>query len=466
MIDHANRLTQVTQGPQTTQFAHNGDGARTSKTVSGDTTQYVLDLAATLPVVVSDTEAVYLYGLDIMAQQQAERQYYFSDGLGSLRHPSTGLRAGLLDSAGEVQANYAYDPFGVPVVAGDASNPYQFTGEAWDEEVELLYLRARYYQPETGRFITKDPWAGDVWRPGTLNRYVYVTNNPVNHTDASGMEGSDPLGLQDGEWREPRTYPLAPGELEGTWDYRDLTLWLHKEMRANVDSPEARAIRSLLVDTGPIVTSSNAKYKAAGIRLWNSLVADSCRWDFKHAIWERLGDPIMLRHLASPSGEGGYHWYEYSVPGNIFFGWMGMAVGLSDNFLHLGAGYAEMVDPAHQERQDCDITTKVPIPNLATGEPETNVCINRDWVSTGLDEPGDWWNVEFGIRLYKTYGPHLSYTDLLSFLGSNGGMLTPGATPRDEGSHNGGRPVAGTEGAACRWPYEAGCVNGSGCSGR
>jgi hypothetical protein len=61
---------------------------RASKTVSGDTTQYVLDLAATLPVVISDTEAVYLYGLDILAQQQAERQYYFHDGLGTARlHP-------------------------------------------------------------------------------------------------------------------------------------------------------------------------------------------------------------------------------------------------------------------------------------------------------------------------------------------------------------------------------------------
>jgi YD repeat-containing protein len=82
--DHANRLTQVTEGPLTTQFAYNGDGVRTSKTVSGHTTQYVLDLATTLPVVISDTEAVYLYGLDIIAQQQAERLYYFHDGFGSV----------------------------------------------------------------------------------------------------------------------------------------------------------------------------------------------------------------------------------------------------------------------------------------------------------------------------------------------------------------------------------------------
>jgi len=71
--DHANRLTQVTEGSLTTQFAYNGDGVRVTKNSSGDTTQYIQDLAATLPVVISDTEAVYLYGLDIIAQQQTER---------------------------------------------------------------------------------------------------------------------------------------------------------------------------------------------------------------------------------------------------------------------------------------------------------------------------------------------------------------------------------------------------------
>jgi YD repeat-containing protein len=63
--DHANRLSQVTQGSLTTQFGYNGDGARTSKTVAGDTAEYALDLMSTLPVVISDTEAVYLYALAV-----------------------------------------------------------------------------------------------------------------------------------------------------------------------------------------------------------------------------------------------------------------------------------------------------------------------------------------------------------------------------------------------------------------
>ena len=111
----ANRLTQVTEGSLKTQFAYNGDGVRTSKTVAGDTTEYVLDLAATLPVVISDTEAVYLYGLDIIAQQQSERLYYVHDGLGSVRQ--------LVDSAAQIETNYAYDPFGVPVGLAPSSCP-------------------------------------------------------------------------------------------------------------------------------------------------------------------------------------------------------------------------------------------------------------------------------------------------------------------------------------------------------
>ncbi len=176
----------------TTEFGYNGDGTRTSKTIGGDTTQYVLDLAATLPVVISDTDAVYLYGLDIIAQQevlrrssgQAPRLYYVHDGLGSARQ--------LLDTTGDIETNYAYDPFGVPVVGGDVSNPYRFTGEAWDAEVGLLYLRARYYQPEVGRFISKDPWPGDPSRPGTLNGYPYVLNSPVNYSDPTGLDFTGP----------------------------------------------------------------------------------------------------------------------------------------------------------------------------------------------------------------------------------------------------------------------------------
>jgi len=201
--DYADRLTQVVSGTFTTQYAYNGDGVRTSKTVGGATAEYVLDLAATLPVVISDTDAVYLYGLDIIAQQQAQTLYYMHDGLGSVRQ--------LVDTNGEVQTSYAYDPFCVPLAGGDVYNAYQYTGEAWDAELELLYLRARYYQPEVGRFITRDPWRGHSWEPGTLNRYTYVRNRPVN--------SSDPTGLQEGAYSSYESYEQAR-QLVADWFFQ------------------------------------------------------------------------------------------------------------------------------------------------------------------------------------------------------------------------------------------------------
>jgi hypothetical protein len=85
--DQTNRLTQVSEGLLTTHFAYNGDGVRTSKTVGGDTTEYVLDLAASLPVVISDTEAVYLYGLDIIAPQHLKRNSALGRGVRETQSP-------------------------------------------------------------------------------------------------------------------------------------------------------------------------------------------------------------------------------------------------------------------------------------------------------------------------------------------------------------------------------------------
>lgn len=59
-------------------------------------------------------------------------------------------------------------------------NPYKYTGEVYDEESGLYYLRARYYEPSIGHFINKDAYEGDINNPLTLNLYTYVGNNPQN----------------------------------------------------------------------------------------------------------------------------------------------------------------------------------------------------------------------------------------------------------------------------------------------
>ncbi len=103
--------------------------------------------------------------------------YYHADGLGSV--------VALTDANGKTVESYAYSPFGELKRKGDkVKNTYTFTGREWDKEVKLYYYRARYYDPKTGRFISKDPigFAG-----GDANLYGYVGENPVNFKDPLGL---------------------------------------------------------------------------------------------------------------------------------------------------------------------------------------------------------------------------------------------------------------------------------------
>jgi RHS repeat-associated protein len=166
----------------TTEFAYNGLGDRVAKTVNGVTTDYVLDPAAGLTQVLQGTTdgqtQSYLYGHDLLAQHDSGTwAYHVNDGLGSVRQ--------LVDPSGQVVQSHSFSPFGVPL-GESGGEPYGFTGEQWDASAGLVFLRARYYQPATGRFLGKDPFLGYAAFPQTQHPYVYVGNNPVNLTDPSG----------------------------------------------------------------------------------------------------------------------------------------------------------------------------------------------------------------------------------------------------------------------------------------
>jgi RHS repeat-associated protein len=113
--------------------------------------------------------------------------YELPDGLGRLAlSEAEGVRQ-LADSQGYLVQRYEYGPFGEMLASeGQRANSLRYTGEQWDSDVGLLYLRARWYDPATGRFTTRDPFPGFVGLPQTQNPYVYVNNNPTNLTDPSG----------------------------------------------------------------------------------------------------------------------------------------------------------------------------------------------------------------------------------------------------------------------------------------
>ena len=113
--------------------------------------------------------------------------YYHKDRLGSITE--------ITNSIGEVVQRYVYDSFGRVTIYDNQGNeitassnkylenPFTYTGREYDVETGLYYYRARYYNPETGRFISEDPIG---FRDGDLNLYRYVGNNPVNQVDPSG----------------------------------------------------------------------------------------------------------------------------------------------------------------------------------------------------------------------------------------------------------------------------------------
>ncbi|MBM3150310.1 MAG: RHS repeat-associated core domain-containing protein, partial [Chloroflexi bacterium] len=97
----------------------------------------------------------------------------------------------LSDGTGAVLASYTYGAFGnLRLIKGSSDNTFQFTGEQTDDETGLLYLRARYYDPSVGRFISKDRLPGRPTDSRSLNQFVYARNNPVNLTDLSGLEAT------------------------------------------------------------------------------------------------------------------------------------------------------------------------------------------------------------------------------------------------------------------------------------
>jgi RHS repeat-associated protein len=93
----------------------------------------------------------------------------------------------LTDSSGNVVATYEYDAFGrLLKETGTVENPYRYAGYRYDKETGLYYLQSRYYNPEMGRFLTRDVFEGFLNETLSVNKYVYTENNPVMSIDPDG----------------------------------------------------------------------------------------------------------------------------------------------------------------------------------------------------------------------------------------------------------------------------------------
>ncbi len=179
--DLASRLVSVSGPSSTVGYAYNGLGDRLQQTVDGATMTYTLDLNTGLTQVLTDGEITYLYGIARLAQESdGYSEYYLGDALGSVRQ--------LIEGSGAVTYAASYTPYGeVLSSTGEGESEFGFTGEQVDV-TGLVYLRARYYSPWDGRFLTRDTWEGNSSSPMSYNMWLYVYGNPILYTDPSGNQ--------------------------------------------------------------------------------------------------------------------------------------------------------------------------------------------------------------------------------------------------------------------------------------
>ncbi len=167
-------------------FSYDYQGHRIVKDMGGSVVRYAYDGNSVLLETdnTGATLAKFDYGPDrLLSMNHATegRAYYLFDALGSV--------ANLTNTAGGIQARYQYDAWGnYRSTAGNSFNRFAFTGHEKDNETNLYYFKARFYDPETGRFLNQDAYLGDINTPPSLHRYLYAYSNPTVYIDLTGYK--------------------------------------------------------------------------------------------------------------------------------------------------------------------------------------------------------------------------------------------------------------------------------------
>lgn len=182
--DFENRLASVTLPASggTVSFKYDPFGKRIYKSSSLGISIYSYDGDNLIEETNASGAAVarYSQGLNIdeplAMVRSGATSYYQADGLGSV--------TSLTNSAGAAAQTYTYDSFGKQTgSSGSLTNPFQYTAREFDSETGLYFYRARYHDPQIGRFLLEDP----VYTGDEKSLYAYVGNNPTNYVDPWGL---------------------------------------------------------------------------------------------------------------------------------------------------------------------------------------------------------------------------------------------------------------------------------------
>jgi len=185
--DAEDRLVGVNAGNQRTEFTYDGEGRLASirKLLNGSEVSHrrfvwcdneICEERDAADIV---TKQFFDQGVKVETGPATGGYFYARDHLGSIRE--------LTDGSGSVRARYAYDPYGRRTrLSGDLEADLGFAGMFWAAEAGLTITRFRAYDPELGRWLSRDPLGNAEVEEGP-NLYVYAMNNPGNVVDPSGL---------------------------------------------------------------------------------------------------------------------------------------------------------------------------------------------------------------------------------------------------------------------------------------
>ena len=167
-------------------YTYDGNGLRTSKTASHTgTSTYTWSAAGGLPLLLTEnndginTHLIYGPGGMPLGETTGTPGNWTTHWL---HHDQLGSTRLVTNTTGNTVGTYTYDPYGAPADSTGSYDPLlDYAGQYTDQETGFQYLRARYYDPETAQFLTRDPLLAVTMEP-----YAYAGSDPVNGSDPSG----------------------------------------------------------------------------------------------------------------------------------------------------------------------------------------------------------------------------------------------------------------------------------------
>ena len=187
--DYENRLKNVLKnGEAVANYFYDALGKRIQAEEGGEINKFYYDGLLAILERDSDGEVVSFYtrGLDLgggIGGIISTKNLHLV-GASFFHYDSRGNVIELSDEAGVSQASYSYDTYGNEVSRSNGEdNPYRFSTKEYSALTGLVYFGARYYDPEAGRFLTRDP----LGFTGGINQYLYCASDPVNFNDPYGL---------------------------------------------------------------------------------------------------------------------------------------------------------------------------------------------------------------------------------------------------------------------------------------